>query len=151
MSVPIFGIVSAIAIPNFVKFGARSKQAEAKMLLRMSYTMARSFHVENDRWPKEGDEVGELNRVSQRYAVFAPWKTYPATPMPASEAELRRALPPEVLTIEESEDGVMIFAVGNIDNDATLDVWSIATHERYLGNEEIHAGEPFHHVDDVAK
>ena len=44
---------------------------------------------------------------------------------------------------------VTVIAVGNIDDDADLDVWSISTQARTLGGEAVPAGQPFHHVNDL--
>ena len=45
--VAIIGILAAIAIPNFVKFQARAKQAEAKTNLSAFYTGAKAYFAEN--------------------------------------------------------------------------------------------------------
>src|ERR1043165_1121016 len=41
--VPIIGIQAAIAIPNFIKFQARSKQSECKSNLKGLYTAAKFY------------------------------------------------------------------------------------------------------------
>jgi hypothetical protein len=40
---------------------------------------------------------------------------------------------------------------GNIDSDATIDVWSISTKERIIAGETVTPGRPFNHVNDVEK
>jgi type IV pilus assembly protein PilA len=48
--VAIIGILAAIAIPNFVKFQCRSKQAEAKTNLKALYTAQGSYRAEYDTY-----------------------------------------------------------------------------------------------------
>ena len=49
--VAIIGILAAIAIPNFIKFQARSKQSEVKSNLKGLYTTQRAFYQEHDTSP----------------------------------------------------------------------------------------------------
>src|ERR1700690_2898460 len=37
-AIPVIGILAAIAIPNFIKFQARSKQSECKTYLKSAFT-----------------------------------------------------------------------------------------------------------------
>jgi len=46
--VAIIGILAAIAIPNFIKFQARSKQSEAKANLKAVFTAQKAFFQEKD-------------------------------------------------------------------------------------------------------
>lgn len=46
--VAIIGILAAIAIPNFIKFQARSKQSEAKSNLKSLFTAEKSYKQEKD-------------------------------------------------------------------------------------------------------
>jgi type IV pilus assembly protein PilA len=48
--VAIIGILAAIAIPNFIRFQARSKQAEAKTNMKAIFTGERAFYAEKDRY-----------------------------------------------------------------------------------------------------
>jgi prepilin-type N-terminal cleavage/methylation domain-containing protein len=48
--VAIIGILAAIAIPNFLKYQAKSKQSEAKMNLGSMGTSAESYHAEKDTY-----------------------------------------------------------------------------------------------------
>jgi type IV pilus assembly protein PilA len=50
IAVAIIGILAAIAIPNFLKYEASSKQSEAKMNLGSLGTSAESFHAEMDTY-----------------------------------------------------------------------------------------------------
>jgi type IV pilus assembly protein PilA len=46
--VAIIGILAALAVPNFIKFQARAKQAEAKTSLRAYFTAEKHFYSEAD-------------------------------------------------------------------------------------------------------
>jgi type IV pilus assembly protein PilA len=61
--VAIIGILAAIAIPNFMKFQARSKQAEAKGNLRAVFTGERSFMAEKDRF---STFIGDISLSPER-------------------------------------------------------------------------------------
>jgi type IV pilus assembly protein PilA len=65
--VAIIGILAAIAIPNFIKFQARSKQAEAKSNLKALFTAQRSFFQEKDRYSEQINEIGFSPERGNRY------------------------------------------------------------------------------------
>ncbi len=46
--ITIISILSAIALPKFWVFGAKARQAEAKMNLEIIYTLEQSYQSEND-------------------------------------------------------------------------------------------------------
>jgi type IV pilus assembly protein PilA len=69
--VAIIGILAAIAIPNFMKFQARSKQGEAKANLKSFFTTERSFFQEKDRYSADFREVGFAPERGNRYAYLA--------------------------------------------------------------------------------
>ncbi|WP_426754252.1 type IV pilin protein PilA [Myxococcus sp. Y35] len=66
--VAIIGILAAIAIPNFIKFQARSKQSEAKTNLKALYTAQKSFFSEKDRYSHYANEIGFAPERGNRYA-----------------------------------------------------------------------------------
>src|SRR5688572_7751114 len=47
---PCAGILAAIAIPNFIRFQARAKQAECRTQLQRWVTLQRSYFAENDEY-----------------------------------------------------------------------------------------------------
>jgi len=69
--VAIIGILAAIAIPNFVKFQARSKQSEAKANLKAMFTAEKAFSAEKDRYSGLVGEIGFSPERNNRYAYFA--------------------------------------------------------------------------------
>ncbi len=66
--VAIIGILAAIAIPNFIKFQARSKQSEAKANLKAVFTAEKAFRSEKDRYSEFVGEVGFQPERNNRYA-----------------------------------------------------------------------------------
>jgi prepilin-type N-terminal cleavage/methylation domain-containing protein len=108
--VVIIGILASLAIPRFMSASARSKQSEAKQLLKQIYTMQHTFRQGNPNnlygddgvsvgfpgpgsFPEIGVEVSAGTRYT--YDIVAAATTFTAT------------------------------ATGNIDDDATDDVWTI--------------------------
>ena len=69
--VAIIGILAAIAIPNFVKFQARSKQSEAKANLKAMFTAQKAYAAEKDKFSILVGEIGFSPERNNRYAYFA--------------------------------------------------------------------------------
>jgi type IV pilus assembly protein PilA len=65
--VAIIGILAAIAIPNFIRFQARSKQAEAKTNLKAIFTGQKSRYGERDRYSDFLGEIGFAPERGNRY------------------------------------------------------------------------------------
>lgn len=173
---PIFGILAAIAIPNFMRFSARSKSAECKVNLKAAFTAQKSFYGEKDRYSLNPAEVGfepeRGNRFLYRFAVDGPLElrtTATLSPSPADvgigadvfrykgirSADLERGIPPYLLPqigIEGTcpDCNITMVCAGDIDNDKTVDVWSISTKDRTAPTgEPIPAGTPFNDVNDA--
>src|SRR5437899_4670894 len=66
--VAIIGILAAIAIPNFIKFQARSKQSEAKANLKAIFTAQKAFYQEKDRFSTLTGEVYYEPERNNHYA-----------------------------------------------------------------------------------
>lgn len=116
--VAIIGILAAIAIPNFVKFQARAKQAEAKTNLSAFYTGAKAYFAENATYicgdcglkidggnrytyQVEGKKILSDDRVNQAKACQTPaGAAFSTTAFTAA-------------------------ASGQLDSDATCDNWTI--------------------------
>ncbi len=65
--VTIIGILAAIAIPNFVRFQARSKQSEAKANLKSLFTAQRSRYQEKDVYLTNVRTLGFSPERGNRY------------------------------------------------------------------------------------
>ena len=68
--VAIIGILAAIAIPNFIKFQARSKQGEAKANLKSLFTAQRSYFQEKDKYLETINDIGFGPERGNRYAYW---------------------------------------------------------------------------------
>ncbi len=68
--VAIIGILAAIAIPNFIKFQARSKQGEAKANLKAWFTSERAYLQEKDKYTESVSTVGFSPERGNRYAYY---------------------------------------------------------------------------------
>jgi type IV pilus assembly protein PilA len=68
--VAIIGILAAIAIPNFIKFQARSKQGEAKANLKAWFTTQRAFLQEKDRYEENIKTIGYSPERGNRYGYY---------------------------------------------------------------------------------
>jgi type IV pilus assembly protein PilA len=66
--VAIIGILAAIAIPNFIKFQARSKQSEAKSNLKGVFTAQKSWFQEKDNYSVTVGHIGFSPERGNRYA-----------------------------------------------------------------------------------
>lgn len=69
--VAIIGVLSAVAIPNFKKYQAKSKTSEAKLQLSAAYTAQQSFYSDYDTYAMCLAYMGynPVNEVSQRIYV----------------------------------------------------------------------------------
>ena len=65
--VAIIGILAAIAIPNFIKFQAKSKQSEAKNNLKAMFTAERSQYQEYDSYLTNVGVLGFAPERGNRY------------------------------------------------------------------------------------
>jgi type IV pilus assembly protein PilA len=150
--VAIIGILAAIAIPNFIKFQARSKQSEAKANLKAIFTAQKAFFQEKDRFSTLTGEVGFEPERNNRYAYFlAPGTTIELrdtttivqattyTGIAVDTFKYTSALNQAYAdTVCNSKAGLTgspatrfdAVALGNVDADATVDQWSISSDSR---------------------
>jgi type IV pilus assembly protein PilA len=118
--VAIIGILAAIAIPNFLRFQAKSKQSEAKTNLGGIFTAETSYFSENNNYANLGTvSWAPVGKAKYRYTTgggtdmgdttvtFDAWVT--ATPAIAATTPAR----------------FTAGAQGNVDTDGNLDQWTI--------------------------
>jgi type IV pilus assembly protein PilA len=122
----VLGILAAIAIPDFLRFQAKAKQSEARQNLAMIYTEQAGYRAEHDRYASDFDEIQWKPAGTTRYAYFLPGQAL--QPRIGGPFELPADVKPYA-----GKNGFMAVAVGNVDNDATLDVWVI-TEQKELKN-----------------
>ncbi|MDP1829074.1 MAG: prepilin-type N-terminal cleavage/methylation domain-containing protein [Archangium sp.] len=97
--VAIIGILAAIAIPNFIRFQARSKQSEAKTNLKAVFTGQKSRFGERDRYSSLIAEIGFAPERGNRYLFdlgpvaggFAGCANAPGTLEPRNNATIASA------------------------------------------------------------
>ncbi len=147
--VAIIGILAAIAIPNFLKFQAKAKQSEVRANLGGFFSALEAFRGEFNSYTTDLFAMGWGPSGSPRYLYgFQTDNHDPSgnlSGMGAGVGAGRNTSDtlPDVVTTEmikfdgnplligdlpASSSGVTFYtfgAVGNLDNDATLDVWTI--------------------------
>lgn len=69
--VAIVGILAAIAIPNMMKYQARSKQSEARTNLKAYFTVQRNYFAEKDSFSADFSILGFSPERGNRYAYYA--------------------------------------------------------------------------------
>lgn len=173
---PCLGIVTAIAIPNFIKFQARSKQGECKAHLKSWFTLERAYMNDHRKYSPFVHEVGFNPEPGNRYAYLAAAEGLledRSRPAPVTHAQdigidvdLSRhplAAPYRNTRLPELEGGVSpgitgtcpdcditLVCIGNIDGDPDLDVWSISTRDRTARDgTPIPSGIPYNDVNDL--
>lgn len=149
--VAIIGILAAIAIPNFIKFQARSKQSEVKANLKAVYTAQKAYMQEKDKYSGRVADIGFAPERGNRYAYYVGGidtctKLTAAAPTATSgdnciEVDVFRhegaaEKPVAAFTANVTTQIPYLFnatAAGNIDNDSMLDQWSISSESRPSG------------------
>jgi len=129
--VPVGGILSAIAIPNFIRYEAKAKQSEAKANLKGLYTGIQAAKLETGAYTDDFEVIGFSPEAGTRYSYY-----FGSSTVEATRGEVA-PLPPELATGVFADDFIAA-AVGNIDSDPTLDVWVIDA-----------SGDLQNHTDDV--
>jgi type IV pilus assembly protein PilA len=155
--VAIIGILASIAIPNFIKFQARSKQSEAKANLKAVFTAEKAFFQEKDRFSSITGEVGFEPERNNRYAYFLnATGTYEArTGSTITQAttyngvlvdifkygtnnSMDQTAPVNLCTgsgtvgVVATPPSFVAAAAGQIDADPSIDAWSISSDSRVL-------------------
>jgi type IV pilus assembly protein PilA len=171
--VAIIGILSAVAIPNFIRFQARSKQSEAKTNLKAIFTAQKAYFGERDRYTSNLQTVGFTPEAGNRYsygmqaAVCARLDASAArtTTDCVGQDSDRFANVPAPVSGGAGTIGVTgtcptcdftASAAGNVDNDGGGDTWFISSTTISLtgtcGTDQATAvgGEPGNAVNDVS-
>jgi len=118
VGIAIVGILAAIAIPDFLKFQAKARQAEAKTSLQEIFTAQAAHFGENNHYGETFEQIGWAPAVHGNYAYYLGDDVIPTA------AGVTYHLPAHVQSFVEAESFLAV-AVGNVDNDDSLDVWTI--------------------------
>lgn len=157
LAIPLSGILAAIAIPNFIKFQARAKQAECRVNLK-AIAVAQQARFD-DGFTENPGELGFSPEGNSRYAFLlgktADAALYGKHKEAMSEAAAREALRKPLagnVTLGIDRDNGNAFTavcVGNIDSDDFADVWSISSIDREGPDGVIEAWTPFNEWSDL--
>ncbi|KPK99977.1 MAG: hypothetical protein AMJ90_09075 [candidate division Zixibacteria bacterium SM23_73_2] len=104
--VVIIGILAALAIPRFMRATTKSKQSEAKQILKQVYVMERAYRQEKDTYCENGSSAsagGAFNTLGVEIMTNSRY-TY---------------------SIVADSNSFTATATGNLDDDATSDTWTI--------------------------
>jgi prepilin-type N-terminal cleavage/methylation domain-containing protein len=107
--VVIIGILAAMALPRFMRVAAKSKQTEAKGILKQIYTMQEAYFAANESYC--------LNGVTASAAAPVAYAQIHVEVMLPARYSYIMAVP--------SRSQFNCVATANIDDDATIDTWSI--------------------------
>ena len=125
--VAIIGILAAIAIPNFLKFQAKSKQSEAKTNLKAIYTAETGYFGENNVY-NTFDKINWEPVGAARYTYDLGVATVTADPPGAGDNTLIPGTPaiamPDIGQVV-NDNVFKAGAAANIDSDPDLDQWTI--------------------------
>ena len=119
--VATIGLLSVIAIPNFLKMQCKSKQAEAKMNLAGIYMAEIAYFSEQSTYAGGDNAFNTMgwepeSVYTTRYAyliaddIYTPLKPPPSFP---------------TVSCDVTQTSFTALAAGNIDNDLYIDVWSV--------------------------
>ncbi len=102
--IPFIAIYAAIAIPNFLKFQAKSKQLEARHILTGIYEAELNFYVKEGKFSTDLDEIGYAPASTPKYYQY------------------------KIIHADETTSIVRVW--GNIDRDDNIDIWEITENAR---------------------
>ncbi len=120
--VAIIGILAAIAIPNFLKYQAKSKQTEAKANVASIYTNAETWYAEHDTFSLAGHAVADLNWIPisrTRYDYYYDATLLRAHVLPAGGG------PMPATAVHSTPSTFVAVASGDIGQGAGTDQWTI--------------------------
>lgn len=126
--IAMIGILAALAIPNFLSYQAKARQAEAKVVLGGIFTAAAIYFTENSTFSvTPADLLRYQSSGGTRYdfyyggtaAANKLTSTTGGASAPCNVAPTASPLP------DMSASGFTAAAIGNIDNDTVCDEWEI--------------------------
>jgi len=106
--VVIIGILAALAIPRFMMSAAKSKQSEAKQLLKQIYSMQRAYFMLNENYCLDG--ISASSTAQNAFSIIH------VDIMPSARYTYQMASTANTFTCT---------ATANIDDDPVIDTWTI--------------------------
>jgi len=116
--IAVIAIIAAIAIPGFLSARGKARQAEVKVNLQNICTAQMQAYVEKAQYATTFAELQFTPPENSSYAYFL------SADQALQPAGKNYALPPDVQAFV-SADTFQVVAVGNIDRDDDLDIWTI--------------------------
>ena len=113
--VVIIGILAALAIPRFMQATTKSKQSEARQLLKQMYTMQHAFRNGSGFYGDNGLSVAADIPAGTRGGVFV----FPQTGVEIMEGNRYS------YSVTAVPNAFTVTATANLDDDATIDTWTI--------------------------
>jgi type IV pilus assembly protein PilA len=115
--VAIIGILAAIAIPNFLRFQAKSKQSEAKTNLGGIFTAETSYFGENNTYGNFTQIAWAPVGAKQVYSYFN------GVDQNLNKVGVSIAAWTGTVAVAVGATGFTAGAEGNVDSDLTTDTW----------------------------
>lgn len=141
--VAIIGILASIAIPNYLKYQAKTRQSEAKSNLAAIFVSEISFFGEQSRYGSFSEVGFTLGGTSNRYTYRSPASGGAATSSGTAGIDLIPAgiggnTPENTIVQSGATTGLpgsfTATATGNVDGDPTPDEWHVNDNKRNLTN-----------------
>jgi type IV pilus assembly protein PilA len=135
--VAILGIVAAIAVPNFLRYQAQSRQSEARASLSGIFISEMAYFGEQSRFSSTTDVGFQIAGTSNRY-TYRTHGTDAAggdTGVVAIDAGVGTVTPENtILPSASSSSGFTATATANLDNDPTIDQWHVNDRKQNLAS-----------------
>lgn len=164
-------LISVIGYPNFLKVQARSKQSEAKSNLKAAYTAEKAYFQEKDTYSPDPRVVGfspeRGNRYQYNFVGYGQAHLQDRSGVTVADVDGEDGIAVDTFKftpivsapyisepyVERGPVGSFVIgAQGNIDEDGTLDRWTISSNSRGpMGDatSSVPAGEPANEWNDV--
>jgi type IV pilus assembly protein PilA len=128
----IIGILASLAISSFLSYNAKAKQAEAKINLGAIGVSAQAYFTEHDTYITSFSSLGWKPNLVTRYCYWYNGESQEGTPEPGvPDPCVAYGDPGSTATAST----FLAEAVGNIDRDATPDIWTF-NQTRSLNNSQ---------------
>lgn len=104
--VVIIGVLAAMAIPRFMRTSSKTKQSEAKKILKQIYVCQRTYRQEYDTYAENGNSASAGGQFATIDVEIMSSARY-------------------IYSITADSHSFTATATANLDDDATQDIWTI--------------------------